>query len=132
MATIPTNKLDLRMDQGDTWITKWQVKDYGLDVPAAVDITGASAWMTAKADIDDADDDAVFQKTAGDGITLTDPTDGKLTVQVEPADTSSLTGFLFQEKRLYYDLQVKTSTGDIYTVSRGDLVVKQHVTISTS
>lgn len=132
MATVNTNKKDLRMDQGDTWITKWQVKDYGLDVPAPVDITSATIWFTAKADIDDVDASASFQKTSASGISITDATNGKFTVTVAASDTSGLTGFLYQEKRLAYDLQVKTAAGQIFTVARGALVVKQQVTISTS
>lgn len=132
MATIATNKKDLRMDQGKTWITKWQVKDWGLATPTVVDITDATAFFTAKYDIDDADSAAVFKKSVGAGITLTDPTNGKLTVQVDPANTSSMTGFLFEERRLYYDFTLKTSAGEIYAISQGDLVVRQNVTLTTT
>jgi hypothetical protein len=132
MATIATNKKDLRMDQGKTWITQWQVKDHGLATPTVVDITGATAFFTAKYDIDDADVSAVFKKSVGSGITLTDPTNGKLTVQVNPTDTSLMTGFLFEERRLYYDFTLKTVGGEIYAISQGDLVVRQNVTLTTT
>jgi hypothetical protein len=132
MATIATNKKNLRMDQGKTYITKWQVKDWGLATPTVVNITGATAWFTAKYDIDDVDASAVFKKSVGVGITLTDPTEGKLTVQVNPADTAPMTGFIFEERRLFYDLTLKTYAGEIYAISQGDLVVRQNVTLTTT
>jgi len=126
------NHIDLQMDQGDTLVTKWQIKDQGVSPATEVDIGGAVFWFTAKNDIDDLDAAAVFQKTELNGITIDDAAAGKITVEVVPADTATLTEFLDQEKDLVYDLQYKSQSGQIFTVARGRLKVKRQVTIATS
>lgn len=94
---------------------------------APLDLTDAEIWMTAKRHIRDADADAIFQKTVGDGITITDDTGGLATVELVPADTSSLAA---RTIRLVYDVQVKLSSGRIVTPLKGKLTVEPDVTVS--
>jgi hypothetical protein len=94
---------------------------------AAYDLSNCTLTMTAKYSVDDTDALAVFQKDNSTltGITVTSATDGEFTVELLNTDTSALPN---REVRLVYDIQLKTSTGKRYTVSRGTLVVKPGVT----
>ena len=95
---------------------------------APLDLTDAEMWMTAKRHIRDADADAIFQKTVGDGITIdADPTTGLATVELVPGDTSALAA---RTVRLIYDVQVKLSSGRIITPLKGTLTVEPDVTVS--
>jgi hypothetical protein len=93
----------------------------------ALDLTGAEMWMTAKRHLRDTDAEAVFQKTVGDGITITDDTGGLATVELVPGDTSGLAA---RTVRLVYDVQVKLQSGRIVTPLKGRLTVEPDVTVS--
>jgi hypothetical protein len=96
---------------------------------APLDLTDAEMWMTAKRHIRDADADAIFQKTVGDGITITDAEGGLATVELIPGDTSDLAA---RTVRLVYDVQVKLVSGRIVTPLKGRLTVEPDVTVSTA
>lgn len=95
-----------------------------------VDLTGAKLWMTAKKKLTDTDAKAVFQITSPSDITIdTTPTTGRAKVTVPasatlsvvfPVDTAQL--------EIYYDIQVKTSTGIVQTVASGKLILTEDVT----
>ena len=95
----------------------------------ALNITGASLWFTAKKQFIDADEDAVFQKTIGDGITVTNAASGLITIAIDPEDTEELSNVKTQ---LQYDLQMKDSEDKVYTVASGTLVVNPGVTTATA
>lgn len=88
-------------------------------------LTPVALKMTAKWTLDDVDADAVFQKTIGDGITLTDPTVGEAQIIIQPADTTSLPADL---STLVYDIEM-TDGSAVYTVARGELNIVSDVTI---
>ena len=90
-----------------------------------IDLTGATVTMTAKAAYTDTDAAAVFQKTEADGITVVSALNGVITVDLDPADTSSLTG---KVNRLIYDIQVQDADDRVSTPVRGKLVVQPDVT----
>lgn len=113
--------MNLKMYRGDTA----QFRVTALDIDGnPLDISGASAWFTAKRATTEADNTAVFQKTVGDGITITDALNGIMLVQLAEADTNTLT----KKEVLEYDLQVKDVLNGIYTVARGSLTVEADVT----
>jgi hypothetical protein len=116
---------DIEARRGDGEIYQLTLTDD--DEP--LDLTDAEIWMTAKRHIRDTDADAIFQKTVGDGITVTDDTGGLATVQLEPADTSGLAA---RTVRLVYDVQVKLASGRIVTPLKGRLTVEPDVTVSTA
>ena len=115
---------ELSMYRGDTKSWPFTIEVNGV----ALNITGASFWFTAKNKISDADVDAVFQKTVGDGITITSASEGKIEVKLAEGDTNTLT----KRKRLHFDLQMKEASGDVSTPMAGVLVVDLDVTRSTS
>jgi hypothetical protein len=113
--------MNLRMYRGDT--AEFRVTALDID-GNPLDITGASAWFTAKRTTSDDDLSAVFQKTVGDGITITDAPNGIMLVRLAEADTASVTG----REYLEYDLQVKDTSDGVWTVARGSLLVEADVT----
>jgi hypothetical protein len=97
---------------------------------AAVDLTGATLWFTAKEDWDDLDADAVFQKkTGGLGIAVTDALAGEATVTIPGSDTASLDN---EVQTLECDVQLLEVDGTLTTVARGQLVLQPQITRATS
>jgi hypothetical protein len=92
-----------------------------------LDLTDAEVWMTAKRHLRDTDADAVFQKSVGDGITITDDAGGLAQVDLEPGDTSALPTRVM---RLHYDVQVKTQEDRVLTPISGTLTVSPDVTLA--
>lgn len=115
---------DISIYKGDTVDLRVVVKTN--NVPK--DLTGivADAWLTAREDAGDADP-PVFQRTLGDGITVTDAPNGVLAIKIAPADTSALATGL----RLVFDVRLKLGT-DIYTVAQGSFVILANVTHDVS
>lgn len=88
-------------------------------------LTSCDIWFTVKYRYTDDDDDAVFQKTVGDGITVTNPTAGLITIDINPADTEDIPKV---KTILVYDLQIKNSGGSKWTSASGNIVVNPDVT----
>jgi hypothetical protein len=96
---------------------------------AAFNLTGCSIRMVAKRAYSDADGSAVFVRTVGSGITITDATNGIASITIAPNNTSGLPrGY---RTILVYDVQVTTGTGSVFTVIDGELVVKPDVAETT-
>lgn len=115
--------MNIKMTRGDSKAIAGKVTT--VPAGAAVDITSHLIWFTAKRRISDADNEAVFQKTVGDGITVTDGPAGEFAIQINPSDTSGLSDV--EANNLYYDLQVKTGS-TVQTLSKGRLLVEYDVT----
>jgi hypothetical protein len=115
----------IRMIRGDTYGFTLRVIQAG----ESFDITGATFWMTAKWHVTDADGAAVFQISTADDMAILDPENGRVGVTIKPSKTIGLPASKID---LSYDIQMKTSTGDVHTVLRGTLVVTPDVTITTS
>jgi hypothetical protein len=120
---------DLAMKRGDSLILDGVATQPGISGPVAVDLTGATLWMTAKYKLADLDINAVFQVKTPTDITITDPTNGKFTIIVPagatvamkyPANTVIIS--------LFYDIQVKTQAGIVQTIAAGTLFVNEDVT----
>ena len=86
-------------------------------------LTGCSLTFTAK--IKYTDTSAVFQKTIGNGITVTTPTSGLVTIVISPSDTLSLSN---AKQMLVYDLEAVDGSGNVYTLASGNLIVYPKVT----
>jgi hypothetical protein len=84
-------------------------------------------WFTVKRAHADSDDDALIQKTVGDGITPADQgeaaTEGQAELVLAPADTASLSPTTIY----YYDVQILESTV-VTTVDSGTFTVSADVT----
>lgn len=116
---------NLNMYRGDTLPFRITITNAG----SAVNLQGAAFRMTAKFDIGDTDDDAVFSITSPSYIVITDSLNGIISVNIPPSATSSLPPC---ECNLYYDIQMEDGTQAIYTVCSGILTVYPDVSITSS
>ena len=115
---------DLTLIRGDTAIIPVEVNDAaGNDV----DLSGAEVFFTVKARRSDPDSAAVIRKQTGDGITVTVPAEGKLTVTLDPEDTADI-----GRGRYRYDVQVVADDGTVQTVADGSVLLREDVTLATA
>lgn len=91
---------------------------------AAINITGATVFLTVKEKLSNIDDDAVI---AIDQTTHTDPTHGITQITIDSTTSASL-----DEKNYFYDIRLKQSGGLISTTDTGIFNVSQTVTRRTS
>jgi uncharacterized protein YbjT (DUF2867 family) len=91
----------------------------------AYDLAGCALYFTGKNKYTDADASAIFQKTIGSGITVTNPTQGLFTIALVPADTTAIPK---AKTILVWDLQLVNSAGKRYTIASGNLIVNPDVT----
>jgi len=92
------------------------------------DITGGKLYFTVKSSIQDSDTSALIKKdSAGNGITIITPTLGKAKLQLLPSDTDTLSIGTY-----VYDVQLKTSDGEIHTLFSGGFELLADVTRRTT
>ncbi|HEY3320889.1 MAG TPA: hypothetical protein VGP72_10530 [Planctomycetota bacterium] len=114
--------MDLTWTRGDTLAISITVTD-GAE---PINLASAHAIMTAKANIADADENALFQidDTGGD-ITFPTPEAGEMVVTVPPEATKDLAD---DKLAGVYDVQVTLQDGSVYTVLSGALTLSADVT----
>lgn len=87
----------------------------------------ASLRFMAKKKLSDPDDNAIIDKTIGDGITIVNAgnvnTPAEAQIVIEPLDTQSLRNTDIREVSLYYELE----DGNDHRLDFGTLVVKPKV-----
>lgn len=102
------------------------------DLPAAIE----TAWLTLKHYPSQPDDEAKLLKRitttdvpgTGQVVEAGEPgTDGDLRFDLTPDDTTRL-----GEKRYVHDIQVKLTTGKVYTIEKGTLQLTVGVTETTT
>lgn len=113
-----TIRQDLRMRWGDESAWAVTVTD---TAGAPVDITGCTMRFSAKRSRRDVDASAVFSKTVGSGITLSDPQNGVATVALSDSDTSGLAPG--RSHLLTFDWRI-TLGGQTQTIAYGSLLVE--------
>lgn len=96
---------------------------------AALNLTGAGLWMTAKYNFSDADNVAVFQlKSAalgGSDITITNAAGGLISITIPDTATSTLPLAI---TNLVYDIKLIETGGRLATLAYGQLIVMPPVT----
>lgn len=115
------SQLNFTVVRGDTLPLELEVIDD--DTGLAQDLTGWTAFMTIKEDLEDDDVDAVVSKTVNP---IPSPTLGIVDLSATPDDTSGLAGVY------YYDIQLKSPAGAIYTPLYGTILVEKDRTRRTS
>lgn len=108
--------------RGDTAIFNVEAVDNTNNM---INVTGANFWFTVKNAVTDLDDDIVFQKTLGNGITVTNYEKGWFRVTIAPADTS---GLPTENVAMVYDLQLLDSSNNVWTLNEGVFMVTPDVT----
>lgn len=116
----PPGVMNIVVPKGNTKTVPLTLSINGYD---ALDLTGASIKFTAKMSPSDPQGEAVIEKTNGDGITIVSATDGQITVDFIPADTADAEELL----PITFDIEVTTSTSEVYTVQRGVLTITNRV-----
>lgn len=104
------------------------------DVPVGAVLS--KAWLTIKNNWWDADVDAIIQKaitsSANPGVGQITDTGadeiGTVFFQLTNTDTS----LLYPDRIYWYDCQVKTNTGKIYTAEKGNFIPASRITQTTS
>jgi hypothetical protein len=97
---------------------------------AAVNIFGAKIWFTAKHDQDDMDAQAVIRLdsvTNPTQVAITNAASGLALVALRPVDTAGL-----DETALWYDVQMKESSGRVTTIVSGIMKITKDVTTSVA
>lgn len=124
MGEDPLNTV-IRVIRGDHFTFRCQVQQDG--VPS--DISNWTFTMTAKWEYSDPDASAVFQRSTGNGITITNATNGELEIELIPVNTNGLPP---NRTILNFDLQAVTPApaNRRFTVMYGKLVVEPDVTIA--
>lgn len=116
------SEVNLSCIRGDT--AEWVLNVVRDEVP--VDLTGCKVWMTARRNRGGT---VIFQRdSASNGIVIDadqGANPGKADIKLAVASTSGLSS---EDVTLYYDIQVKSATGDIWTVNYGKLVVSADAT----
>lgn len=110
--------------RGDNATFRCQVREDGV----AVDISGWQFTMTAKWEYTDPNSAAVFTRTNGSGITITDAPNGEFTIDLVPSNTAGLPP---SRSVLHFDVQAVTPSpaNKNLTVLYGKLVVLPDVTV---
>lgn len=91
-----------------------------------LDISTGLLFFTAKKHARYSDEDAVFQKTIGSGIVVTNGANGEFDVTLDAVDTSSL----YAPAMLVWDVQWVSTGGKAFTLLDGTLLIKPDVTRS--
>lgn len=97
-----------------------------------INLTGAKVWFTVKRAHAQFDTAAVHRADTTDGsghVTIADAASGRITAKMPAIAT---VGFADGKQGLVYDVQVKDSAGDIFTVDEGTITVTPDVTRATS
>jgi len=123
---------------GDDLVVRRTINRSASNLPTGVVI--AKAWMTVKENLSDADVDAIITKEittvedAGnnghieeDGSAQAGDANPILRFDIQAADSR-----LIDANHRYYDIQVKTDTGAVYTGEKGVIYGESDVTISTT
>jgi hypothetical protein len=119
---------DLEMIRGDTAKFDLAITD---EDGVAVDITGASIWLTVKSDPKVPDANAIFQATPSD-VSITNGPGGLATITIPASRTESVEIRDPDGLKCYYDIQAKLASNEIYTMARGKLTLLPDITRATS
>lgn len=110
------------------WSSKAEFTVSVMNGEEPVDLTGWSFWFTMKSRINHPDSEAIIQLTSGAGITIEDAEAGKIKVVIESDDWPATPDMSLNV--LYYDLQGKDASGDIYTLLYGTSTVYRRITLA--
>jgi len=113
---MPVSQSCLSIKRGDSFSRTIYFND---EDDANIDITGWEIRFTVKAKIDDPDSAAVISKII---TVFSDPTAGIAEIELTPTDTNQAIG------NYVYDVQCKTSAGEVYTILEGIITITKDVT----
>jgi hypothetical protein len=94
----------------------------------ARDITNDTLFFTIKENQTDLDAVALTALSTGSGIQHTVPLEGIAVISIAPADTATCP----VDVELYADVQLKTTAGQIFTLSTGTVTIVTDITRRTT
>lgn len=101
------------------------IVDQGIEAGDPFPLTGKTVWFTVKRLYSDTDEEALFQKSTEDGITIREaPDDNVAEITIDRADTADI----YKDTEFHYDLQTKNEDGKVWTTAEGKLKVEASVT----
>ena len=112
-------KLNFIIKTNGTWVQVWQVKNAGIPV----DITGYTFELEIKKNRGPSIDSRILNLTIGQGITLVDPVQGKLQLEIAPNPA------IIKNETYVYDF-VATVGGKRYVWLEGQIVLEPGVSYS--
>lgn len=89
---------------------------------------GDKLYFTAKTDLALPDAGATITKESGTGISILSLPEGKALLELLPSDTDGLE----PGTALFYDIQLKTATGEIFTIQNGTITILPDATRRTA
>lgn len=116
-----TKKEDIEVTRGDD--KRWSLLLTKRD-STPHNITDWIVFFTVKSVLTDPDANAKITKNI---TSHADPLNGLTLIDLAATDTASLPAGTY-----YYDIQVKTDAGKIYTIQKGKFVIDADVTIRTT
>ncbi len=119
--------LNLEMLRGDTFIFNLAVTDAAGD---PMDLTGCTITMTVKRNLGQTDPEATFQASTAEEITIDNEEAGLATIEIPPEMTSDLS-INGSQLECFYDIQVKNTGLQVFTVARGKFKILADVTRAT-
>lgn len=122
MATSVTIR---RGDNTTLKVTVYQ----GTASTTVADLTGSKLYFTLKERENHPDSRAVISKNseAGGGMTIATPTNGIAEIELTSTETGGL-----KTGTHWFDIQLKDSLEQVYTVLAGNIVVEADITLGTS
>ncbi len=112
----------INITQGDTVYLEAEATD---DQGNTIDLADYDVWWTLKDELSKTDAQATLQKTKSSGISIQD---GVAVITLTDTDTAGLDTSI----SYFFDLQVKSRSGDISTPINDKLKTRPQVTISTT
>ena len=112
---MPASQTCLSIKRGDSWSRTMYFED---NDGSPISIVGWEIRFTVKKEIDDPDVDAVISKVI---TVFSNPTGGIAELILTPTDTNQDIG------SYVFDVQCKTSAGEVYTIIEGILNISQDV-----
>jgi hypothetical protein len=95
---------------------------------APYDLTGTTLFFTLKRRAAALDAAALISKQTGTDIAIVNAAAGTARLVLSPTDTAAPP----LNVELYFDLQLKTTAGDIYTIASGAITFLQDITLRTA
>lgn len=114
--------LNLSVDQGTTYTHNFTVQNADGTVR---DLTGYTARMNVRRNFDFGN--ILIDATTSNGKLSLTPTQGIVTLELEPSDTSDIR-FAGEALEGVYDLELVAPTGDVYRPLEGAFVINREVT----
>ncbi len=125
MTTIwTTPQLDISIQRGDTFVLPLEISSETAGVETATNLTGCTLYLTIKRSKDDVDP-GLLQKTVTSHDT---PLSGLSHFTLSATETRALPS----EAVLYFDVQLKDATAQIFTQFEGNLMTSKDITITTA